>query len=188
MTRLRIQLGRLLLDPFTLMAARDLYAIRNHPSVRKFMSNSTLISYASHRAWLRSHLVDAPDLHLWLVRPQPKARAIGFTQLRLNAAQDIAEIGVMFKEPQQHRLPAALSTAVTLHLAFARFHYTWVTSYVIPSHQHAIAFNQAWGASIVESDKSGMVLLKLHRDACFANDNYHKIMMRLGDRLHITEC
>jgi hypothetical protein len=183
---IRVQAGHLTLDPFTAgpAPARELYAVRNHPTVRPFMADPALIPYRAHLAWTRAHLVGSPALHLWLVRPAPGVRAIGFTQLKI--AGDTAEIGVMFREPETHRLPAALTTAITLHLAYTVLECAYTTSYVIPTHRHAIDFNLAWGASIVDSDKPPMVLLKMHRDACFANANFRRIMTRLGKRLVIT--
>src|SRR5262249_55610966 len=109
----RLHIGRLVLAPFEAKATRELYAVRYHPTVREFMSNPSLTPYRSHVAWTREHLMGSTDLHLWLVRPKDSARAVGFTQLKLNEARDTAEIGVMFREPGKHQLAAALSTAVT---------------------------------------------------------------------------
>ncbi len=187
MMRLRIQMGRLVLDPFDAKGTRELYAVRYHPTVREFMSNSALIPYRSHVEWTRTNLIGSLQLYLWLVRPSDSGRAIGFTQLKLNEARDTAEIGVMFREPARHQVTAALSTAVTLTLAYTKLGCPWVTSYVIPAHQHAIDFNVAWGASIVDSDKPGMVQLKLHRDVCTSNENYRRVMSRLSDRLTIID-
>ena len=185
MTRLRIRIGRLALDPFDSKSSRELYAVRYHPTVRDFMANPALIPYPSHVAWTRANLLGSSNLHLWLVRPHEGARATGFTQLKINAAGDTAEIGVMFREAAKHQVSAVLATAVTLHLAYKQFDCPWVISYVIPAHQHAIDFNVAWGASIVDSDKAGMVQLRLHRDVCTSNQNYRRVMARLRDRLSI---
>ncbi len=184
---LRASLGALTLDPFTEAGIRELYAIRNHPTVRPFMSNPEPIPYKGHAAWARAKLIGSQDLHLWLVRPAPDARAIGFTQLRLNAARDAGEIGVVFREPESHRMPAALATAITLHLLFDRLACGRVDSYVIPGHDAAIQYNRAWGTSIVESDKPGMVKLSMSRDECFANANYRKVMTRVSKRLVVTQ-
>ncbi len=179
-------LGALTLDPFTASGIRELYVIRNHPTVRPFMARSGVIAYRQHAAWAREKLVGATDIALWLVRPAPGARAIGFTQLRFNAARDTGEIGVIFREPETHRLPAALSTAITLHLLFTHFGCGRVDSYVIPGHEAAIAYNQAWGTRIVETDKPGMVKLSMSREECFANANYRKVMARVSRRLVVA--
>lgn len=180
-------LGPLTLDPFTASGIRELYAIRNHPTVRPFMANPEPIAYRSHAEWARERLVGSSDLLLWLVRPAPGRRAIGFTQLRLDAARDTGEIGVIFREPERHRLPAALATAITLHLLFERLGCGRVDSYVIPGHEAAIAYNRAWGTAIVESDKPGMVKLSMSREECLANANYRKVMSRVARRLVVMQ-
>jgi RimJ/RimL family protein N-acetyltransferase len=184
---LSARLGALALDPFTEAGIRELYAIRNHPTVRPFMANPELIPYRKHAAWAREKLPGSQDLLLWLVRPSPGSRAIGFTQLRLNAARDASEIGVVFREPETHRIPAGFATAITLHLACDRLACSRIDSYVIPDHRAAIQYNQAWGLTIVESDKPGMVKLSMSREACLANENYRKVMSRVIKRLVVTE-
>ena len=178
--------GRLILDPYTSADSRDLYAVRFHPTVRKFMTNPSLISYQSHKDWSWQNLVHAPDMHLWLVRPAPGVRAIGLTQLKLNAAGDNAEIGVMFREPEKHPLASVLSSAITLHLAFTHFSCEWVTSYVVPTAQHAIDYNLGGGFSIHESDRPGMVCLKMHRDVYMTNEINRRVKARIISRLKIS--
>lgn len=184
---LSARLGALALDPFSEAGTRELYAIRNHPTVRPFMAHPELIPYKRHAAWVRDRLLGSQDLHLWLVRPAPGSRAIGFTQLRMNAARDVCEIGAIFREPESHRMPAGFATAITVHLAFDRFACRRIDSYVIPDHRAAIQYNQAWGMSIVESDKPGMVKLSMSREVCLANENYRKVMSRVIKRLVVTE-
>jgi len=184
---LTASLGPLTLDPFSARGIRELYAIRNHPTVRPFMANPELIPYRRHAAWAREKLLGSQELHLWLVRPAPGARAIGFTQLRLSAARDTCEIGVVFREPESHRMPAGLATAITLHLACDRFACGRIDSYVIPDHRAALQYNQAWGLAVVESDKPGMVKLSMSRAACLANENYRRVMSRVSKRLVVTQ-
>ncbi len=179
----RASLGNLRLDPVTSADARELYRVRMHPSVRQFMSNPVLIPFSSHRAWFGKHLSNPDGLQIWLIRTAPGSRAIGLSQLRTRS--DTSEIGVMLREPKHHRLNAALVTATTLYLAY--LHVPWVISYVIPEHKDAIEFNLAWGASIVPSDKAGLVKLQLHRDVCRANNNFARIFARVEKRLVIEE-
>lgn len=186
MIRFLVQSGHLVLDPYTAGDSRDLYAVRFHPTVRKFMTNPSRIPYRAHKDWARQNLVQAPDMHLWLVRPTPGARAMGLTQLKLNAAGDNAEIGVMFREPEKHQLASVLSSAITLHLAFIHFSCEWVTSYVVPTAQHAIDYNLGGGFSIHESDHAEMVCLKLHRDVYLSNEINRRVKARIMPRLKIS--
>jgi len=186
MIRFLVQSGHLVLDPYTAGDSRDLYAVRFHPTVRKFMTNPSLIPYRGHKDWARQNLVQAPDMHLWLVRFGAAPRAIGFTQLKFNAAGDNAEIGVMFREPEKHQLASVLSSAITLHLAFIHFSCEWVTSYVVPTAQHAIDYNLGGGFSIHESDHAEMVCLKLHRDVYLSNEINSRVKARIMPRLKIS--
>lgn len=186
MTRLSVQVGRLVLEPFTARDSLDLYAVRFHPTVRKFMSNPSLIPFKEHKAWCSKNLLEAPDMHLWLVRPAPGARAIGLTQLKFNASDGNAEIGVMFREPDMHQIASVLSGVITLYLAFTHFSCQWVTSYVVPKAQHAIDYNLGGGFSIYPSDRAEMVCLKLHRDVYLSNPFNCKVKSRIMPRMKIT--
>ncbi|PHX98245.1 MAG: hypothetical protein CK529_14040 [Rhodospirillaceae bacterium] len=186
MMRLQAQVGQLLLTPYETKAARDLYAVRFHPTVRKFMTNPSLIAYRAHKDWVHQNLVQAPDMHLWLVRFGAAPRAIGFTQLKLNAAGNAAEIGVMFREPKKHQLAAVLSSAITLHLAFVHFSCAWVTSYVVPTAQHAIDYNLGGGFSIHPSDRPEMVCLRLSRDVYPSSAINRIVKVRIIPSLQIS--
>lgn len=186
MIRLSAQVGRLVLEPYTASDSRELYAVRFHPRVRKFMKNPFLIPFDVHEAWTRQNLLQAPDMHLWLVRPAQGARAIGLTQLKLNASDGNAEIGVMFREPEKHHMASVLSSVTTLYLAFIHFSCQWVTSYVVPTAQHAIDYNLGGGFSIYPSDRAEMVCLKLHRDVYLSNPFNRRVKARIMSRLKIS--
>lgn len=166
------------LDPYRDSDLRELYAVRFHPTVRTFMTDPTLVSYASHRDWSRANLGGERALCLWLVRPPTGGRAIGFTQLRVSATGDSAEIGVMFREPAQHPLQAAVATAMTLATAYRQLGCTWVRSYVALDHARALSFNRAWGGEPVPSDRQGQYCLAMHRDVCLANPRFQRVLAR----------
>ena len=173
-----VHAGRLRLDPYRPADCRELYAIRYHPTVRSFMSRPALAAYESHRAWTRSQLVDGAPLRLWLVRHVDHPRAIGFTQLRFDPLGDSAEIGVMFREPACHTQAAIVVGALTLHLAFVKLGCRELRSYVVEGHPRALAFNRAFGAVEVPSDRPGLVRLQIARQACLTHPNFLKVMAR----------
>lgn len=179
----RIKIGELELMRFTPSSARELYSIRNHDSVRRYMANTKLIPYKAHTEWVRNNLIEGQNLLLFMVRPKARARAIGFTQLRIE--ENAAEIGVIFKEAQYHRLASALSTVVTLHLAFCYLNLNLVVSYVLPTHKSAISFNCSFGGRQVESDKPGMIKLQVSRDECLNNEHYVKVFNRIKGRIEV---
>lgn len=180
MTGLAFRAGCLRLDPYDDAARRELYAIRFHPTVRPFMTNPALASYRSHVGWARSHL-GGERLLLWLVRPPGGGRAIGFTQLQLDADGRHAEIGVMFRDPQLHRVRAAVATAMTLAIAFRVLGCAWVRSHVAVDHAHAIGFNQAWGGHEFPSDRPGQVCLAGSGEVWMAHPRYQRLLARWVD-------
>ena len=179
----KISIGQLELRQFGIEDARELYCIRNHESVRRFMARPELIPYPSHLAWVKQHLVGAGGLVLLLVRKKPSRRAVGFTQLRVEG--EVGEIGVMFREPERHRIAAAVATAATLHLGFCWLGLSEVVSYVVPSYEAAAQFNRAWGGVDVPSDRAGLIKLALARERCLSNPNYLRVMGRVIGEMRI---
>ena len=179
-----VTIGALQMTPFTPHSSRELYCIRNHGSVRQYMTNPALIQYQAHREWVQKNLLDGKELLLFMVRPRAGARAIGFTQLLIR--EDTAEIGVIFREAIRHQTSSALCTVATLHLAFCHLNLDWVVSYVIAAHQAALSFNRAFGGQEVASDKPGMIKLKLSRAACLSNAHYTRVFSRIKDRIEIV--
>lgn len=173
-----VHAGRLRLEPYRPADCRELYAVRYHPTVRPFMARPALASYESHRAWTRSQLVDGGLLRLWLVRHADYPRAIGFTQLRFDPSGESAEIGVMFREPARHTQGATVAGVLTAHLAFVEFGCRELRSYVVDGHPRALAFNQAFGAVKVPSDRPGLVRLRMVREVLLAHPNFLKVMAR----------
>jgi hypothetical protein len=152
------------------------------------MANPVLIPYRAHRTWVRSNLLDESGLlRLWLVRVAGRSRAVGFTQLQLDQRHQEASIGVMFREPERYRYPAAIASVITVYIAFERLGLQRMRSYVLPEHQAAIEHNQAFGGRVVESDKPGMVMLTITRDEALSDPAYLKVMARIGKGLELTE-
>jgi hypothetical protein len=147
------------------------------------MARQELIPYRSHLAWVKENLVGDGGLVLLLVRKRPSQRAVGFTQLRVQG--EVGEIGVMFREPERHRIAAAVATAATLHLGFCWLGLSEVVSYVVPSYEAAAQFNRAWGGVDVPSDRAGLIKLALARERCLSNPNYLRVMGRVTGEMRI---
>src|SRR5579871_4141530 len=93
---MKITIDRVELAQFTPEDTRLLYDIRNHDSVRSFMSNSAPLEYEKHEAWVKKNLIDGRGFLLLLVRVAGRG-PIGFTLLQ-RKSPDTAEIGVIFRE------------------------------------------------------------------------------------------
>lgn len=180
---MKLQVGHVELRQFSPRDMRELYCIRNHESVRQFMSRPSLIPYRSHVQWVNSELIGNSHFLLFLVRTGTGRRAVGLTQLRLTGAY--AEIGVMFREASAHQTVTSVSTVIMLHLAFELLQLKGVLSYVIASNAAAIRFNKAFGAGEEQPDRPGMVKLRLTRDVCLGNQNYKRILDRIKSRLKV---
>jgi RimJ/RimL family protein N-acetyltransferase len=180
---IEIDTGSVRLKQFSTADTRELYCIRNHPSVRQFMSDSRLIPYRSHVRWVSEKLLTDEHFLLLLVRGIDSRRAVGLTQLRV--AGDTAEIGEMFPEPHRHQISIVAAAVLTLHLAFEHLSLTWLVSYVLPEHRAAIKLNMSFGAWQEESDKQGMVKLRLDRETSLRNDYYRRLLSRMKGRLRV---
>ena len=148
------------------------------------MADPSLVPYRRHVDWARGHL-GGKDLRLWMVRPPGGGRAIGFTQLQLDPDAANAEIGVMFRDPQLHRLRAAVATAMTLSIAFRVLGCQFIRSHVAVGHAHAIAFNQSWGGQAHPSARPGQVCLTASAETWLANPRYRRLLARWVDDVRL---
>lgn len=180
---MRISFENVELAEFTAGDVRDLYRIRNHESVRRYLANTSSIPYRAHVEWVRKRLLQDDKLLLFLVRL--KGEAIGFTQLESKGG-NAAEIGVMFRESSRHQVVSYVATVATLYCAFCLLKTDWLISYVVPTHDRALALNRSFGAWEVPSDKPGMVQFRLSGEVCLANENYRKVLERIRDRMEIN--
>jgi hypothetical protein len=146
------------------------------------MANPELIPYKYHVEWVRKNLIEEQKLLLFLVRL--KGKAIGLSLLR--GAGDTTEIGVMFREPNRHRVVTYTTAVATLHFAFCHLRLNNIISYVIPSHHIAISFNCSFGAWEVKSDKPDLIKFQLSREVCLNNENYLKVFDRIKDQIDMS--
>ncbi len=181
---MKITIDRLELTQFTPEDTPALYQIRNHDSVRPFMNDSAPFAYEAHESWVKKNLIDGHDLLILLVRLRDEA-PIGFTLLK-RQNEDTAEIGVIFKEAAQHPVVPFVATVATLHLAFCHLNLASLFSYVLPTHERALALNRSLGMTEIESDKPGELKMRMTREGCLANANYLKVFNRMKAKLVVT--
>lgn len=181
-TRIRVALGAFELRQFSGEDTDDLYAIRNHESVRSLLADPRPVPYSSHVEWVNQNLLPGRDILLFLARSG--AEAIGFTLLKRLAA-DTVEIGVMFRDARRHPVIPAQAAVVMLYLAFEHFGMNWAVSYVLPAHERAIALNTGLGARSVASDKPGMLCFRLRRAVCRRNQRYRQLLARVRRKMSV---
>jgi RimJ/RimL family protein N-acetyltransferase len=181
---MRITIDNLELARFTAEDIQALYNIRNHDSVRLFMSHSVIIPYEAHERWARANLLDGRGLLLFMVRLRHE-EPIGFTMLK-RQSDDAAEIGVIFQEAARHPVVPLIATVATVHLAFCHLNLAWLLSYLLPTNERALALNQCFGMTEIESDKPGEMKMHVSREVVLANANYVKVYERMKTKLVIT--
>ena len=179
---MKIVIGKLELAQFTAPDSEDLYRIRNHESVRAFMSNPAPLEWDSHVTWVRENLLAGGRILLLMVRLE--AVALGFTLLK-RLGPDTAEVGVVVREAPRHRLISSEVGAVTLYLGFDVLGFTRLLSYVVSTHAHAIDFNTRGGGREAVSDKPGMLLFEFMRDSYLQNRHCGRIIARVRPRLQV---
>ena len=179
---MKIVIGKLELAQFTGADTGDLYRIRNHESVRGFMSNPSPLEWESHTAWVRDNLLSGGRILLLMVRLD--GAPLGFTLLK-RLTEDTAEIGVVVREAARHRLIPSEAGAATLYLAFEVLRFRRLVSYVVPAHRHALNFNRRAGARQVASDKAGMLKLSFSRAGYLRNPHCRRIVARMRPKLEV---
>ena len=161
----------------------DLYAVRNHESVRSLLADPRPIPYDSHVNWVNLNLIPGRDILLFLARAH--GEAIGLTLLK-RLAPDTVEVGVMFREARRHPLLPAQAAVAMLYLAFEHFGMGWAVSYVLPHHERAIALNRGLGGEEVPSDKPGMICFRQRGAVVLCNQHYLRLLARVRPSV-ITE-
>ena len=179
---MKIVIGKLELAQFTAADTEDLYRIRNHESVRGFMSNPAPLEWESHVAWVRDNLLSGGRILLLMVRLE--GEALGFTLLK-RLAEDTAEIGVVVREAAKHRLIPSEAGAATMYLAFEVLGFRRLVSYVVPRHEHAVSFNRRAGGREVASDKPGMLRLNFTLTGYLRNSHCRKIVARMRPKMQV---
>jgi len=154
----------------------DLYAVRNHESVRSLLADRRPIAYDSHVSWVSRNLIPGRDILLFLARARNEA--LGFALLK-RLAPDTVEVGVMFRAARRHPLLPAQAAVVMLYLAFEHFGMEWVVSYVLPEHERAIALNRGLGGEEVPSDKPGMICFRQRGAVILRNRHYLRLLARV---------
>jgi RimJ/RimL family protein N-acetyltransferase len=179
---MKIVIGELELAQFAAADTEDLYRIRNHESVRAFMSNPAPLDWETHVAWVRENLLEGGQILLLIVRLA--GAALGFTLLKRLAA-DTAEVGVVIREASRHGLIASEAGAATLYLGFEVLRFARLVSYVVPAHGHAIDFNTRAGGREVASDKPGMLQFDFLEESYLNNRHCKRIVSRMRPKLQV---
>jgi RimJ/RimL family protein N-acetyltransferase len=182
-SRIRIPLRSFELRQFGPDDTDDLYAVRNHESVRCLLADPRPIAYDSHVSWVNRNLIPGRDILLFLARVHDEA--IGLTLLK-RLAPDTVELGVMFREVQRHAMLPSQAAVAMVYLAFEHFGMAWGVSYALPQHERAVALNKGLGGEEVPSDKPGMICFRQRGVAALRNRHYLRLLARVSPSV-ITE-
>jgi RimJ/RimL family protein N-acetyltransferase len=183
-TRMRARFGGIELLEFASVDAQDLFDVRNHESVREFMPNPAPLDYDAHIHWLEQNVTPGGALRIFIVRMNQAA--IGFTMVK-RLPDGALELGIIFRQADQHTGLPAQTAAVMLHLLFEQLNASAVVTYVNAKHVRALAFNRGFGLVDAPSSKPMELCFRTPRAAVLGNENYRKIMARVGRSLSIEQ-
>ena len=182
-----IKVRRLVLRRFQAEDMDDLYAIRNHSSVRKYMMDTTELDYQKHYTWASQHLLSAErDVLLFIARIDNEA--CGFSLIR-DAIGSQAEIGFIFRRANDlHQLLYIPESVVAFgYFLFAHLDMRELYSYVVNGHERALRLNLAFGGEVVPSDRDRMTRIRITRKNCMESDAYTKIFGRIADVIKVDD-
>ena len=135
---MRICSGKVELRAFEPALSDALYAVRNHPSVRRNLRDAAPIARESHDDWVRANLVEAQKVHLFVAFDGATPAGIALVR---NIHGREAEIGVMVVEPERRRLLAYVAAHLVGYYAFEVLELDRVLSLVPLQHAQALEFN-----------------------------------------------
>lgn len=139
---MQIRSGKVELRAFEPSLTEALYAVRNHPSVRRNLRDPAPIPRESHERWVRENLVAARSVHLFVAFREENPGGIAL--LRDFRGRE-AEIGVMIVEPRRRRLLAYVVAHLIGYYAFEVLDLGRLVSRVPRQHAQALEFNLACG-------------------------------------------
>lgn len=147
---LQFTLGGLAFTQYRCGDGGDLYAIRNHPSVRTFMPDPTPLDLARHLSWADANLLGGNTL---LFIGRRNQQAVGFLIVKdLSVAGEI-EVGVMFVDAYQKGMLPALAGVAAAYLALEYFGAQILVTYANERHEQALRLNRGIGLLPAPSDK-----------------------------------
>jgi len=153
-----IRSGEVTLVSFEPAHADVVLEVRNHPTVRIHMRDSSPISRESHHRWAQENLIDARRVHLFVVfsGDQP----VGIALLR-NFREGAAEIGVMIVEAESRPLVCYIAAHLIGYYGFEVLDLGKLYSCVPLHNTHALAFNRSCGfeTSGAQSDAHAELVL-----------------------------
>jgi RimJ/RimL family protein N-acetyltransferase len=135
---MRIRSGDVTLVAFDESSTDTLFAIRNHPSVRAGMLDSTPLTLDSHKAWVYENLLRERRVHLFII--ENLQQPLGIALLR-NLQPEEAEIGVMVVDAVIHPLVCYKAAHLIGYYAFEILDLRRVYSRVPRRNQRALEFN-----------------------------------------------
>ena len=137
-----IRSGEVTLVSFEPAHADVVLGVRNHPTVRLHMRDSSPISGESHYRWVQENLIDARRVHLFVVFGGDEP--VGIALLR-NFREDAAEVGVMIIEADSRQFVCYAAAHLIGYYGFEVLGLARLYSCVPLHNEHALAFNRSCG-------------------------------------------
>jgi RimJ/RimL family protein N-acetyltransferase len=97
------------------------------------------------------------------------------------------ELGIIFRQADLHNGLPAQTASVMLHLLFEHLNASAVVTYVNTQHDRALAFNRGFGLIEAPSNKPRELCFRTPRAAVLGNENFQRIMARVGRSLSVEQ-
>jgi hypothetical protein len=162
----------------------DLFAVRNHPSVRTFMPDPAPLDLDRHLAWADANLVGG---HTLLFIARRAGQPLGFIVLKNLAVAGDIELGVMFIDLQQRTMVPALACTAGAYLALEVFGGKVLVTYANRHHARALRLNRGMGLLEADSDKPHEACFRTPRAIVLALPMYIRHAAATRHTLHIAQ-
>jgi RimJ/RimL family protein N-acetyltransferase len=176
---MQLRSGELVLQGFAPALSGELFHVRNHPSVRRYLRITEPLAWEDHERWVHENLVAQRRVHLFLA--YSAGAAVGLALLR-NFTGLQAEIGVMMVEAHRRRLAAYKAAHLVGYYGFEILGLQRLLSYVPRHNTHALRFNEACGFTRTGQDSEPYFELALGRE----ESRTHPAHRRFRSRYPIT--
>jgi RimJ/RimL family protein N-acetyltransferase len=161
-----------------------LIEIRNHSSVRTFMTDPNEISLNDHLNWVKQNL--DPECHY---RGQTQLAFImlnghpqGFVMVR-DIENHCGEIGIMIRDSEAVTGLGAIAGVLALEkLVFGILNLTTIISKTSPQNTKSLTIHRALGGEELERDDPRHIWFTFKADRCRSTKIYQGIMKRYGDQ------
>jgi RimJ/RimL family protein N-acetyltransferase len=148
-----IHVGNISMQRFLPEHTGMLYKLINNPEVRKGMSNSAEIPYASHLLWVKKNLLEGDRVHLFVVADENHGQGVALIK---NISGKSGELGIMVGDITAARKTLLTSKLLTgiLYYAFDQLNLQYINICILPGNINSLVTAKKIGAEFQGQDET----------------------------------